>query len=113
MDFQFQCPEFGEVSDILFDVKEKLSDEEYKEMYRLLGKIKAFQCPAEEPERLEDLWREDMRRSKEWRHYAKGLEALVLCLLTTMLLVAYYTNDTPMFGLGLVGLILVIPQLKN
>lgn len=125
MDFQFQCPEFAEVSDILFDVKEKLSDQEYNDMYKLLGKIKAFQCPAEEVDREEsfpgetvvtmtsDMLFEDMRRTKAWRHYAKGLEATVLCLLATMLFVAYTTSDTPMFCIGLVGFLVVVPQLQN
>mgnify|MGYP000332230559 FL=1 len=119
----FQCPEFAEVSDILFDVKEKLSDQEYNDMYKLLGKIKAFKCPEEEADpcfagqttvtMTSDVLFEDMRRTTAWRHYAKGLEASVLCLLATMLFVAYTTNDTPMFILGLVGFLVIVPQLQN
>ena len=118
-----QCPEFAEFSDMLFEVKEKLSDEEYRQMYGLLSKMKAFKCPEEETDpcfggettitMTAALWKSETKVAEAWKVYSKGLEATILCLVATTMFVAYNTGDETMFALGLLGLLVVIPQLKS
>ena len=118
-----QCPEFSDFSNILFDVKEKLSDEEYMQLYDLLAKMKALKCPEveSEPDFAGEttitmtcaFYESETEATEAWKVYSKGLEATILCLVGTTMLVAYNTGDETMFALGLLGLIVVIPQLKS
>ena len=106
-----QCPDFAEFSNLLFDVKEKLSDDEYMKLYGLLGKIQTLKYPA--PVQWKQYYNRAVERTEAWKVYSKGLEATVLCLVGITLFVGYNTNNETMFALGLLGLIVVIPQLKS
>lgn len=95
-----QCPEFANLSNMIFDAKAKLTDEEYMEMYRLLSEIKTFKCP-EVPEVTPDhdhifegettitlqvsMYNRDLGEAKDkvtrWRSYAIDLEIILLCVL--------------------------------
>ena len=95
-----QCPEFANLSDMIFDAKAKLTDEEYMEMYRLLSEIKTIKCPEDTPDPCFEgestitlrvsMYNRELGEARDkatlWRTYATNLEVILVCVLCVAIL---------------------------